>query len=64
MGPICCKDCDDTKCDGCNVYVLAMALSEGKLDALLNEHHSIDLNRLKNYNDCSKCIYISHYIGI
>ena len=64
MGQICCKDCDDTNCDGCNLYVLATALHEGKLDMLLNEHHSIDLNLLENYNDCGKCmLYISHYMS-
>ena len=63
MAEICCKTCDSQRCDGCNIYVLANALNECKLDKFLNEHRSIDLNLLKNYNDCSKCmLYISHNI--
>ena len=36
-----CRDCESKNCDGCNVFVLSQMLNDGKLDSLMDEHHSI-----------------------
>ena len=41
MSTICCKGCLSPDCKGCNLYILSEMLHEGKLDALMNENHTI-----------------------
>ena len=41
MSTICCKECLSSDCKGCNLYILSEMLHEGKLDALMNENHTI-----------------------
>lgn len=36
-----CRSCDATNCEGCNLLTLADMLHKGKLDCLMDEHHSI-----------------------
>lgn len=36
-----CHKCDSPYCDGCNIYILAKMLRRGKLDRLMDEHHSV-----------------------
>ncbi|MBQ2059489.1 MAG: hypothetical protein II488_06900 [Firmicutes bacterium] len=36
-----CRGCQSPDCKGCNVYILSEMLHEGKLDALMNENHTI-----------------------
>lgn len=37
-----CRDCDCRSCSGCNLYTLELMLNTGKLDGLMDEHHSIN----------------------
>lgn len=36
-----CRDCESKNCDGCNIFVLSQMLNDGKLDSLMDAHHSI-----------------------
>lgn len=36
-----CRRCDASDCEGCNLFTLAKMLHKGKLDCLMDEHHSI-----------------------
>lgn len=36
-----CRNCDSPNCEGCNVYILETMLDSGKLDCLMDEHHTI-----------------------
>lgn len=36
-----CRGCDARNCEGCNLFELAEMLHKGKLDCLMDEHHSI-----------------------
>lgn len=42
MSLIDCRECDSPYCDGCNIYILATALSKGKFDWMKTEKNSID----------------------
>lgn len=37
-----CRNCDSPNCDGCNIHTLATMLHKGKLDSLMDMHHSIN----------------------
>lgn len=39
-----CRNCVSPYCDGCNIYTLATMLREGKIDCLMDEHHSISID--------------------
>ena len=36
-----CYTCNPTRCDGCNIHILAKMLHAGKLDRLMDDHHTI-----------------------
>jgi rubrerythrin len=36
-----CYTCNPTSCDGCNIHILAKMLHAGKLDRLMDDHHTI-----------------------
>lgn len=42
MSDIACKECENTDCDGCNMFLLWKMLEAGKFNALTGETHSID----------------------
>jgi len=44
MSLIDCRDCDSSRCNGCNIYILATMLNQGKLDCLMDDHHTITIN--------------------
>lgn len=44
MSLIDCRDCDSSRCDGCNIYILATMLNQGKLDCLMDDHHTITID--------------------
>ena len=36
-----CYTCNPTSCEGCNIHILAKMLQAGKLDRLMDDHHTI-----------------------
>ena len=36
-----CRECDAPTCVGCNIYTLAVALGQGKLDWMMDEKNSV-----------------------
>jgi len=45
-----CVNCGSPDCRGCNVYTLAEALRQGKLDWAMNENRSIRIENLNMYH--------------
>ena len=44
-----CRECDAPTCAGCNIYTLATALGQGKLDWMMDEKHCVHVpDRNKN----------------
>ena len=43
MNLIDCRECDSPYCDGCNLYRLSTALRRGKLNWMMDYHHSIQI---------------------
>lgn len=39
-----CRYCDAPNCEGCNLYILATMLHEGKLDCLMDEHRTVTID--------------------
>ena len=39
-----CLGCDAHYCDGCNIYILATMLKQGKLDCMMDEHRTITID--------------------
>jgi len=39
-----CRNCDSAYCDGCNIYILATMLNQGKFDCLMDDHHTITID--------------------
>lgn len=46
-----CRECDAPTCVGCNIYTLATALGQGKLDWAKDDHNGIDEEMLAAPNE-------------
>ncbi len=46
-----CRECDSPDCRGCNIYRLARALEQGKLDWAKDDHNGIDEEMLAAPNE-------------
>lgn len=42
MSLICCRKCDEPRCDGCNIYILERALYAGELRDFMSDGYVIN----------------------
>ena len=42
MSIICCRKCDEPRCDGCNIYILKRALDAGELRDFMSDGYTIN----------------------
>ena len=53
-----CYTCNPTRCDGCNIHILAKMLHAGKLDRLMDDHHTIiETADVAPVVRCQNCIH-------